>query len=260
MADALADPAMAPATEVTKANGPGKLLLPVLVGVLLLPAALGSSQTIFNDGDVSWHIATGQWILDHRAIPHDRSLFLHLGGQAVGADRMAGRRSSTRPPIGLAAKRRRRAGNRRADGAPRRSSIFNASRWVRVPRCLPIVAMDFVLIPMMLARPHLLTWPLLALWIWLMLRARERDRAPPLIAAALIMTLWANLHGGFVFGLRDRRGVRARSADRFAGQGARVPPVAGVRNRLRARRLHQRQRPRRGALTRCASRSCRCCR
>ena len=31
---------------------------------------LGSSKTIFNDGDVSWHIATGQWILDHRAIPH----------------------------------------------------------------------------------------------------------------------------------------------------------------------------------------------
>ena len=40
------------------------------VAVLLIPAVLGSSQTIFNDGDVSWHIATGQWILDHRAIPH----------------------------------------------------------------------------------------------------------------------------------------------------------------------------------------------
>ena len=38
--------------------------------MLLVPAVLGSSQTIFNDGDVSWHIATGQWILDHRAIPH----------------------------------------------------------------------------------------------------------------------------------------------------------------------------------------------
>jgi len=33
-----------------------------------------------------------------------------------------------------------------------------------------------------------------------MLRAREQDRAPPL-AAALLMTLWVNLHGGFVFGL-----------------------------------------------------------
>ena len=36
------------------------------IAVLLIPAVLGSSKTIFNDGDVSWHIATGQWILDHR--------------------------------------------------------------------------------------------------------------------------------------------------------------------------------------------------
>jgi hypothetical protein len=33
-----------------------------------------------------------------------------------------------------------------------------------------------------------------------MLRARQQDRGPPLIAA-LLMTIWANLHGGFVFGL-----------------------------------------------------------
>src|SRR3954454_22925444 len=45
-------------------------ILPLFVAVLLIPAVLGSSQTIFNDGDVSWHIATGQWILDHRVIPH----------------------------------------------------------------------------------------------------------------------------------------------------------------------------------------------
>src|SRR6476469_9986428 len=44
-------------------------ILPLFIAILLIPAALGSSQTIFNDGDVSWHIATGQWILGHRAIP-----------------------------------------------------------------------------------------------------------------------------------------------------------------------------------------------
>src|SRR5436305_12470741 len=48
----------------------GRSPLALLVAVLLIPAVLGSSQTIFNDGDVSWHIATGEWILDHRAIPH----------------------------------------------------------------------------------------------------------------------------------------------------------------------------------------------
>src|SRR3954447_8360895 len=48
----------------------GRINLPLLVAVLLIPAVLGSSLTIFSDGDVSWHIATGQWIIDHRAIPH----------------------------------------------------------------------------------------------------------------------------------------------------------------------------------------------
>src|SRR3954454_4808244 len=48
----------------------GRINLALLVAVLLIPAVLGSSQTIFNDGDVSWHIATGKWILDHSAIPH----------------------------------------------------------------------------------------------------------------------------------------------------------------------------------------------
>jgi hypothetical protein len=72
-------------------------------------------------------------------------------------------------------------------------------RWIRYP-LLVLVAMDVVLVPMLLARPHVLAWPLMALWIGLMLRARERDRAPP-AWAALLMTIWANLHGGFVFGL-----------------------------------------------------------
>src|SRR5438270_12170168 len=55
-------------------------ILPLFIAVLLIPAILGSSKTIFNDGDVSWHIATAQWILDHRAIPHtDPFSFTGLG-------------------------------------------------------------------------------------------------------------------------------------------------------------------------------------
>jgi hypothetical protein len=78
---------------------------------------------------------------------------------------------------------------------------FNATRFIRPLAAIGlVVAMDAVLIPMMLARPHLLAWVLVAAWTWLMLRARERDRAPPL-AAALLMVIWANLHGSFVMGL-----------------------------------------------------------
>ena len=173
-------------------------ILPLFVAVLLIPAVLGSSKTIFNDGDVSWHIATGQWIIDHRAIPHtDPFSFTWLGKPWVPIEwlseviyafcyRMSGyggvAAMVTLCLIALHA-----------------VVFLNASKWIRLS-ILPVVAMDFALIPMLMARPHVLTWPILAFWTWLMLRARQQDKAPPLVAA-LIMTLWANLHGGFVFGL-----------------------------------------------------------
>jgi hypothetical protein len=183
--------------EAARRPDPGPFYLSLLIAVLLVPAALGSSQTIFNDGDVSWHIATGQWILDHRAIPTTDPFSFTWGGKPwvpiewlsevlyASAYRVAAY-------SGVAAL------VTAALMALHAVVFANASRWVRP--LFVVALMDFVLIPTMLARPHLLTWPVLALWTWLMLRARAADRAPPL-AAALIMTLWANLHGGFVFGL-----------------------------------------------------------
>ena len=181
-----------------EAAGPNRLPIAALVAVLLIPAALGSSATIFNDGDVSWHIATGQWILDHRAIPHTDPFSFTWAGKPwvpiewlaevlfAGAYTLAGYG-------GVAAL------VTAALIALHGAVYINARRWLRMA-LLPLVAMDFVLIPMMLARPHVLAWPLIAWWTWLMLRARERNRAPPL-AAALLMIVWANLHGSFVMGL-----------------------------------------------------------
>jgi len=175
-------------------------LIPLLVAVVLIPAVLGSSKTIFNDGDVSWHIATGQWILDHRAIPHaDPFSFTRLGAPWVPIEWLS------EVIYALAYRLHGYAGVAALVTAALialHAVIFsNAVRfvppWLAV--CI-LVAVDVVLIPMMLARPHLLVWPLLAFWTWLMPRAREDDRAPP-IAAAFLMTLWANLHGSWVFGL-----------------------------------------------------------
>jgi len=185
-------------SEAEAAQPKGRVNLPLLVAVLLVPAVLGSSQTIFNDGDVSWHIATGQWILDHHAIPRtDPFSFTWFGKPWVPIEWLA---------EVIYASAYRLAGYAGVAAlvtavlmALHASVFVNASRWVRAS-LLPIVAMDFALIPMLSARPHVLTWPLLAFWTWLMLRAREQDRAPPLAAAAL-MIVWANMHGGFVFGL-----------------------------------------------------------
>jgi len=184
----------------TKGTDKTASILPSFIAMLLLPAVLGSSQTIFNDGDVSWHIATGEWILDHRAIPHvDPFSFTWAGKPWVpiewlaelfyaSAYRLAGYAGvATLVTAALIALH---------------AIIYsNAVRFVRPWLAIgALVLADAALIPMLIARPHALTWPLLAFWTWLMLRAREQDRAPPLVAA-LLMAVWANLHGGFVFGL-----------------------------------------------------------
>lgn len=188
------------AVPTTSAGHPSEKLgslLSLLVAVLLIPAVLGSSKTIFNDGDVSWHIATGQWIIDHHRIPNsDPFSFTWLGKPWVPIEWLSEIMYATAYRLagygGVAALVT-------AALIALHALIFvNARRWLRFA-LLPIVAMDFIAIPMLTARPHVLTWPIIALWTLLMLRAREQDRAPPLLMA-LLMTLWANLHGGFVFG------------------------------------------------------------
>jgi len=187
--------------EVANApSGSPKALVYFLIGVILIPAALGSSATIFNDGDVSWHIATGQWILDHRALPHvDPFSFTWAGKPWVPIEWLAevlfGGVYCLDGYSGVAALATAAMMTLHA------LVYFNATRFIRPLAAVGvIVAMDVVLIPMMLARPHLLAWVLVALWTWLMLRARDHHRAPPL-AAALLMVIWANLHGSFVMGL-----------------------------------------------------------
>ena len=182
----------------TAARGERSSILPLFVAVLLIPAVLGSSQTIFNDGDVSWHIATGRWILQHHAIPHTDPFSFTWGGKPWTPIEWLSEVLYA-SAYKLAAYSGVAALVTAALIALHAMVYLNARRWIRVA-LLPIVAMDFALIPMLLARPHVLTWPLLAFWTLLMLRAREQDRAPPLVAA-LLMTLWANMHGGFVFGL-----------------------------------------------------------
>ena len=201
----------------------------LVIAVLLIPAALGSSTTIFNDGDVSWHIATGQWVLDNRAIPRVDPFSFTWAGQPwvpiewlaevimASAYRLAG--YSGIAAIATAALMALHA-----------LVFFNATRFVRPWSAVgAIVAMDLVLIPMMLARPHLIAWALIAFWTGLMLRAREQGKAPPL-AATLLMVVWANLHGSFVMGLLIAAafGLEALLADPDRGKAFRQWGLFGI--------------------------------
>ena len=56
------------------------------------------------------------------------------------------------------------------------------------------------IVPSLLARPHILALPAFEAWVAGLFMARAVDRAPPWRLLP-VMSLWANLHGGFMIGL-----------------------------------------------------------
>lgn len=172
----------------------------LILFALVVPLVLGSSLTIFHDGDVSWHIAAGQWILDHRAVPHADPFSFTFGGKPWtafewGSELIYGSAYRLAGFAGVAAVATA------ALVVLHLNVVAEARRWVGpLGAATTVILLNLVLIPMTLARPHLLGWMMLAVWLRLLLRAREAGRPPPLAAAAL-MILWTNLHGSFAIGL-----------------------------------------------------------
>ncbi len=187
--------AAAPADAAARPFEPAPLLIAfaVLALAAFSPAAL-------NDGDTWTHVATGQWILAHGAIPRVDPFSYTFAGQPWIAHEWL-----SEVLMALAYRAAGWSGVALLTGAAAATAIFvmarRAARDLSGIALLVLVALAALLVaPSLLARPHILALPLLALWADALFAAREADRAPPLRLAAL-MALWANLHGGFAFGL-----------------------------------------------------------
>ena len=184
-------------SQVAGSRERGANVLLAIMFVLALPLALASSPKIFNDGDVSWHIAAGEWILAHGGIPTvDPFSYTAVGQPWVVTEWLAD------AILGFAY----RLGGYSGLSATVAAALvalhgliffYGQRRASPIAIAAALLLMDFVLIPFALARPHVLVWPLLAAWTILLLRADEEERAPPLWGA-LIMPLWTNLHGSFL--------------------------------------------------------------
>ena len=158
------------------------------------------APAVLNDGDTWSHVATGDWILGHRAIPHVDPFSFSFAGAPWTAHEWL-----SEALLALAHRAAGWGGVVLLTGAAAAAATFVVAR--RAARALTgpaLIALMLLSLGLMsgglLARPHVLALPVLALWADQLFAARERDRAPPLAAAAL-MILWANLHGGFAFGL-----------------------------------------------------------
>jgi hypothetical protein len=198
MAIALPLAALSPAKAAgaaARAVEPAPLLLALAVFAL---AAF--SPAVLNDGDTWSHVATGEWILQHGAIPRaDPFSFTFAGAPWTAHEWLS------EVLLALANRVAGWSGVVLLTGAAAGLATFvmanRAARALSGVPLLVVAALGASLIaPGLLARPHILALPALALWCDGLMRASESGRAPSLRLLGL-MALWANLHGSFAFGL-----------------------------------------------------------
>ncbi len=177
----------------------GRAGLIAAFAVLAFAVGLFAPQ-VLGDGDSYWHVAAGQWMLDHhQVIRTDGFSFTYAGKPWDTHEWLA--------EVVMAAAYRAAgwAGVMGLTGAAAAAAMgLTAARLSRTlaPTAL-ILAMTMVgacLAPSFLARPHFLALPLLVLWTGAVLDARAAGRAPPL-AWLGVMVVWANAHASFLFGL-----------------------------------------------------------
>ena len=158
------------------------------------------SPGLLNDGDTYWHIRAGEWMLAHRAVLRSDVFSYTMAGAPWHTQEWL-----AEILMALAWK---------AGGWQVIHLVFAActaltaglvgyfvrKRLDLVPAVLTVVLGLSCVSGSLLARPHLLTLPLLAIWTCGLVAAREQNKTPSLWLL-LVMPLWANLHGSFAFGL-----------------------------------------------------------
>jgi hypothetical protein len=168
------------------------------IGVYVFFLSCGSA--LLGDSDTYWHIAVGRWILDQGALPHtDIYSFTRNGEPWISSSWLA------QVLYALAFEGAGWAGPVMLASASIASAfaLFAFVLGSRVPARYAIAVALWVLllsVSHMFARPHVLVLPLMIAWVHGLLRASEQ-REPPSFWLLPLLALWANLHGGFVFGL-----------------------------------------------------------
>src|SRR5947209_7812627 len=168
-------------------------LIFVLVG---LPVGLATTPRTFADGDVSWHVAAGRWMFAHHAIPtSDPFSFTAYGHPWIAMEWLADLIYASAYGLGSY------TGLAMIVGAA--MIALHAILYVHIRRSVgpigiaaSIVAADIVLSHFILARPHVIVWPILAAWTALLSNAADNRRLPPWWSLILPL-LWTNIHASF---------------------------------------------------------------
>ena len=183
-----------------KAFSLGQVPVWLWLGIGVYAVLLVCGERLLNDSDTYWQISIGQWIIDHAALPRADIYSFTKAGEAwtssswlsqvlmAGSYNLAGWTG----PVVLA------AGCIAATFA-----LLTHILGRRVPAAFAVTVAIAALVLSkghFLARPHVLVLPVMLAWAYGLMSASERGEAPSFWLLPLI-ALWANLHGGFIFGL-----------------------------------------------------------
>jgi hypothetical protein len=196
----LAAPMTMSVTHTAENASPMRGLLPLWVGIGIYTVFLLAGDKLLNDPDTYWQIAVGQWILDHRAVPQtDIYSFTMVGQPWISTQWLAQvllaasySVAGWAGPVVLGAA---------SIAVTFALQVRFLSRRLSESASLAFVTMAVALVAAhLLARPHVLALPVMVAWVGGLVAAMDRRDAPSFWLLPL-MTLWANLHGGFVLGL-----------------------------------------------------------
>jgi len=173
---------------------------PLLVGLASFLLVAGQLASVLNDPDTYLHVAAGNWMLAHRALPVSDPFSHSLAGAAwVPHEWLA--------ELILALLWDWAGWNGPALAA---AFCFALAMGIMTRRVLdrfePLTGLILMasvvtlLEPHLLARAHELALPLMVIWSGATIAARDEGRLPPWWLLP-VMTLWANLHGSFMAGL-----------------------------------------------------------
>jgi hypothetical protein len=170
------------------------------LGVGVYGLLLINGGALLNDSDTYWQIAAGKWILDHNAMPRvDIYSFTKAGEPWISTSWLAQvlyagtyELAGWAGPVILAAA---------SIAATFALLVYILGRRIPSTHALMISLAALMLsISHLLARPHVLAMPVMVAWVSGLVSASDRREAPSFWLLPLL-ALWANLHGGFVFGL-----------------------------------------------------------
>lgn len=204
---------------------PTLVSLPAVLAVLLFAIGMADVGTMI-DGDSYWHVAVGRWITEHAAVP-TKDVWSHsVPGMPWTAHEWLsellmfrvwrlggwnGIRVVASAAYALTAAIMLRFLLRRVSAPVALAAAL---------LCLETMRSHFVL------RPHVLVWPLTAVWVGALVNAVEAEETPPLWLLP-VLVMWANMHASFTLGIGLAGALALDAVLTQRGRSARIGMAKG---------------------------------